>query len=103
VYEGEQPPTYAVVAARATTAPVVDSPGRKALVGLDMEERAHPAFRSHRHLHPGASTSPLITCVFCVHLALQGIEKFGMQSVQIVFGMREKSTRSAEKLCRSSQ
>jgi hypothetical protein len=41
----EQPPTYAVAAARATTAPVVDSPGRKGLVGLDMEERAQPAFR----------------------------------------------------------
>jgi hypothetical protein len=41
----EQPPTYAVAAARATTAPVLDSPGRKALVGLDTEERAQPAFR----------------------------------------------------------
>ena len=41
----EQPPTYAVAAARATTAPVVDSPGHKALVGLDTEERAQPAFR----------------------------------------------------------
>jgi hypothetical protein len=41
----EQPPTYAVAAARATTAPVVESPGHKALVGLDTEERAQPAFR----------------------------------------------------------
>jgi hypothetical protein len=41
----EQPPTYAVAAARATTALVVDSPGRKALVGLDMEEMAQRAFR----------------------------------------------------------
>jgi hypothetical protein len=41
----EQPPTYAVAAARATTAPVVDSPGRKALVGLVTEERVQPDFR----------------------------------------------------------
>ncbi len=37
--------TYAVAAAKATTAPVVDSPGQKALVGLDTEEREQPAFR----------------------------------------------------------
>jgi hypothetical protein len=40
----EQPPTYAVAAARATTAPVVDSPGHKALVGLDTEERGGGGF-----------------------------------------------------------
>ncbi len=39
VFGKEQPPTYAVAAARATTAPGVDSPGRKAVVGLDTEER----------------------------------------------------------------
>jgi hypothetical protein len=41
----EQPLTYAVAAARATTTPVLDSPRRNALVGLDMVERAQPAFR----------------------------------------------------------
>ncbi len=41
----EQPITYAVEAARATTAPVVDSPDRKALVGPETKERAQPAFR----------------------------------------------------------
>jgi hypothetical protein len=33
----------------------------------------------------------------------EGIEKFGLQSVQIATGLREKSTRRGEKLCRSSQ
>jgi hypothetical protein len=41
----EQPPTYAVTAARATTAPVVDSPDGKALVGPETKERAQPTFR----------------------------------------------------------
>jgi hypothetical protein len=65
--------TYAMAAARATTAPVVDSLGRKALVGLDMEERAQPAFRPPPTPPPWSKhfSSHHMRVLCTVHLALE--------------------------------
>ncbi len=106
VFGKEQPPTYAVAAARASTAPGVDSPGRKALVGLDMEERAQPAFR------PPPTPPPWSKHVSSHHMRVLCTSCFAgnreIRSAKCSDCFRDereeyKNLRSAEKLCRSSQ